>query len=163
MASFMAQWVKNPPAMQETKGTQIQSLGWAIPCRKKKQPTPAFLPGKSHEHKRLMGYSPWGHKESDTTEQLRPTPTSPNGVQEGDIQQEQDSYTQAPTAPCTVIFREKIQSFHMKTLDWFSLVHSIYTHPQYEWELRGLLTQPSHWKDESFKVTEISSGFKDKI
>ena len=117
MASLMAQGVKNPPAMQETKGTQIQSLGWAIPCRKKKQPTPAFLPGKSHEHKSLMGYSPWGHKKSDMTEQLRPPPTSPNGVQEGDTQQEQDSYTQGPSAPCTVVFREKIQSFHMKTLD----------------------------------------------
>ena len=29
-----------------------------------------FLPGKSHGHTRLEGYSPWGCKESDTTEQL---------------------------------------------------------------------------------------------
>ena len=34
------------------------------------QPTPAFLPGKSHGWKSLAGYSPWGHKESDTTERL---------------------------------------------------------------------------------------------
>jgi len=33
------------------------------------QPTPAFLPGKSHGQKILGGYSPWDHKESDTTEQ----------------------------------------------------------------------------------------------
>ena len=26
------------------------------------QPTPIFLPGKSHEQRRLVGYSPWGHK-----------------------------------------------------------------------------------------------------
>ena len=32
------------------------------------QPTPAFLPGESHGQKSLLGYSPWGHKESDLTE-----------------------------------------------------------------------------------------------
>ena len=32
--------------------------------------TPIFLPGKFHEQGKLAGYSPWGHKESDTTEQL---------------------------------------------------------------------------------------------
>ena len=30
------------------------------------QPTPVFLPGESHGQKSLAGYSPWGHKESDT-------------------------------------------------------------------------------------------------
>ena len=39
-----------------------------IPWRKKWQPTPVFLPGKSHGQKRLAGCSPWGCKESDTTE-----------------------------------------------------------------------------------------------
>ena len=34
------------------------------------QPTPAFLPGESHGQRSLVGYSPWGHKESDTTEWL---------------------------------------------------------------------------------------------
>ena len=29
--------------------------------------TPVFLPGKSHEGRSLVGYSPWGHKELDTT------------------------------------------------------------------------------------------------
>ena len=33
-------------------------------------PTPVFLPGESHEQRSLMGYSPQGHKESDTTEWL---------------------------------------------------------------------------------------------
>ena len=32
------------------------------------KPTPAFLPGESHGQWRLTGYSPQGHKESDTTE-----------------------------------------------------------------------------------------------
>ena len=59
--------VKNLPAMQET---QVPSLGQQNPWRRKWQLTPGFLPGKSHGQKSLAGYSPWGHKESDTTEQL---------------------------------------------------------------------------------------------
>ena len=38
--------------------------------RRKWQPTPVLLPGKSHGLRSLVGYSPWGHKESDTTERL---------------------------------------------------------------------------------------------
>ena len=40
------------------------------PWRRKWQPTPVFLPGKSHGWRNLVGYHPWGCKESDTTEQL---------------------------------------------------------------------------------------------
>ena len=36
--------------------------------RRKWQPTPVFLPGESHGRKSLVGYSPWGREESDTTE-----------------------------------------------------------------------------------------------
>ena len=38
--------------------------------RRKWQLTPVFLPGASHGQRSLAGYSPWGHKESDMTEQL---------------------------------------------------------------------------------------------
>ena len=41
-----------------------------IPWRRKWHPTPVLLPGKFHGWRSLVGYSPWGHKESDTTEQL---------------------------------------------------------------------------------------------
>ena len=41
-----------------------------IPWRRKGQPTPVSLPGKFHGQKSLAGYSPWGRKESDMTEQL---------------------------------------------------------------------------------------------
>ena len=34
------------------------------------QPTPVFLPGECHGQRSLASYSPWGCKESDTTEQL---------------------------------------------------------------------------------------------
>ena len=33
-------------------------------------PPPVLLPGKSHGQRSLVGGSPWGHEESDTTEQL---------------------------------------------------------------------------------------------
>ena len=45
-ASLTAQLVKNLPAMQET---QVQSVGWKIPWRRKWQPIPVFLPGGSQE------------------------------------------------------------------------------------------------------------------
>ena len=44
----------------------VRKISW----RKKWQPTPVFLPGESHGQRSLVGYSPWGHKESDMTEQL---------------------------------------------------------------------------------------------
>ena len=44
-----------------------------IPWRRKWQPTPVLLPGKSHGQRSLVGYSPWGHKESDITERLHIT------------------------------------------------------------------------------------------
>ena len=64
-ASLVAQVVKNVPAMQET---WVPSLGQEDPWRRAWQPTPVFLPGESHGQRSLVGYSPWGPKESDATE-----------------------------------------------------------------------------------------------
>ena len=41
-----------------------------IPWRREWLPTPVFLPGEFHTHRSLASYSPWGCKESDTTERL---------------------------------------------------------------------------------------------
>ena len=41
---------------------QIQRRQW--------HPTPVLLPGESHGRRSLVGYSPWGRQESDTTERL---------------------------------------------------------------------------------------------
>ena len=54
-------------AVQET---WIQPLGLEIPWRRKRQPTPVFLLGKSHGWRSLEGYSPWGRKELDMIEEL---------------------------------------------------------------------------------------------
>ena len=44
--------------------------GWEAPWRREWQPTPVFLPGEVHGQRSLVGYSPWGCKESDRTERL---------------------------------------------------------------------------------------------
>ena len=45
-------------------------VGQEDPLESKWQPTPVFLPGKFHGHKRLTGYSPRDPKEPGMTEQL---------------------------------------------------------------------------------------------
>ena len=65
--SRVAQTVKNLPVIQET---WVRSWVRKIPWRKEWHPTPVFLPGESNGQRSLASYSPWGHKESDTTEQL---------------------------------------------------------------------------------------------
>ena len=68
MKTFLvAQRVKRLPAMQET---WVQSLGQEDPLEKEMATTPVFLPGKSHGQRSLEDYSPWDHKELDTTERL---------------------------------------------------------------------------------------------
>ena len=66
-ASLVAHMVKNRPAMRET---WVRSLCWEDPWRRAWQPIPVFLPGESRGQRSLVGYSPWGRKELDTTERL---------------------------------------------------------------------------------------------
>ena len=61
----MAQWVKDVPAMWRYR---FDSWVRKILRSRKWQPIPVLLPGKFHEQRSLKGYSPRGHKESDTTE-----------------------------------------------------------------------------------------------
>ena len=71
--------VKNLVAMQET---WVRSLGWEDPLEKRMATHSSILawrapwteePGKLQS---MPGYSPWGHKELDTTEQLSLMPTA---------------------------------------------------------------------------------------
>ena len=67
-ASLVVQMVKHLPAMRETRVWHwVGKSSW----RRKWQPIPVLLPRKSHGQRSLVGYSPWGCKESDTTERLR--------------------------------------------------------------------------------------------
>ena len=56
---------KNLSAMQETR---VQSLGQENALEKGMATTPVFLPGEFHGQGCLVGYSPRGHNELDTTE-----------------------------------------------------------------------------------------------
>ena len=67
-ASLVDQTVKNPPAMQET---WVRSLGWEDPLEEGMATHSSILAWRITMDKRSMvGYSPWGSKEWDKTEQL---------------------------------------------------------------------------------------------
>ena len=68
----MPQMAKNPSTMQDT---WVRSLGREDPLEKGMvtEYTPVFLPREFQGQRSLVGYSPWGCKESDTTEQLTHT------------------------------------------------------------------------------------------
>ena len=65
--SLVAQLVKNWPTMQDT---QVRSLGWEDPLEKGMATYCSILTWEIPWTEQPEGYSPWGHKESDTTEWL---------------------------------------------------------------------------------------------
>ena len=68
----MALVVKNPSANAGDARDQRSSLRWEDPLEKEMQPTPVFLPGKSHGGRSLGGHSPWGRQVLDRTEYISP-------------------------------------------------------------------------------------------
>ena len=60
--------VKNPPAGAGDMRCGFHPWVGKIPWRRAWQPTPVFSPGESHGQRSLVDYSPWDHKELDTTE-----------------------------------------------------------------------------------------------
>ena len=89
-ASLVAQAVKNLPAMQET---QVQSLHWEDPLEKGMATHSSIIPWKILWQKEPGKLSPWGPKESDTTESEL-THTNVNGM---------------ATKPHSILFQEKIR------------------------------------------------------
>ena len=65
MTSPVAQMVKCLPIIQEA---QVLSLGREDPLEKKMSTLLVLSPGKFHGQRSMVGYSPWGRKESDMTE-----------------------------------------------------------------------------------------------
>ena len=60
--------VKNPPANAGDVSDAGSIPGSGRSPGRAWQPTPILLPGESHGQRSLVGYSPWGRQESDTTE-----------------------------------------------------------------------------------------------
>ena len=58
------------PTYVETVMKKLKKLLQKIIRRRQWHPTPVLLPGKSHGQRSLVGCSPWGREESDTTERL---------------------------------------------------------------------------------------------
>ena len=69
--AYVPRWLsdKDSPAKAEDIG-DMGPIPGSRRCPRKWQPTPVFLPVESHGQKSMMGYSPWGCKESDRPEQL---------------------------------------------------------------------------------------------
>ena len=62
--------VNLPAKCRRCKRRRFDPWDGKILWSRKQQPIPVFLPGKFHGQRSLVGYSPWGHRESD---RLRPT------------------------------------------------------------------------------------------
>ena len=72
MLDFMARKTGNGATGPDTLHWNASDLWKSTPVLQRRQwhPTPVLLPGKSHGRRSLVGCSPWGPEESDTTEQL---------------------------------------------------------------------------------------------
>ena len=66
----LPRWVSGKESACHCRRHEFDPWLRKIPWRREWQPTPVTLPGKSHGQRSLAGYSPWGHKELDTTQQL---------------------------------------------------------------------------------------------
>ena len=62
--------VKNPPANAGNARDTVISLGWEDPLEEEMATHSCILAWENPMERSLVGYSLWGHKESDTTEQL---------------------------------------------------------------------------------------------
>ena len=55
-------WLSGKEYVCKCKKHKLNTWIGKIPWRRKWQPTPVFLRGKSHGQRSLVGYSPWGYK-----------------------------------------------------------------------------------------------------
>ena len=102
-----SQWLSKKESACQCRRCKFNPWVRKIPWRWAWQFTPVFLPGESHGQRHLVGYSPWGCKELDTTERLSPHP--------------QDNYfeSQVPT------FDTSDQNFHHLLMSRILLHHSL--------------------------------------
>ena len=63
-------WLSGEESACQSRSCGFDPRNGQIPWRRAWQPTPVFLPGESHGQRSLVGYSPWGCKQSDTNQWL---------------------------------------------------------------------------------------------
>ena len=70
LPSGLSRWRSGKEPTCQRRSLEFDPWVGKIPGEREWLPTPLLLPGEFHEQRSLVGYSPWGRKESDTTEQL---------------------------------------------------------------------------------------------
>ena len=98
MATGLPWWLRRLSICLQCGRPRFDPWVGKIPWRRKWQSTPVLLPGRSHGQRSLVGYSPWGREESDTTEWLYLTLQSFIGVKF--IHPPPRSWALTPTACC---------------------------------------------------------------
>ena len=66
----LSRWQSGKESTCQCRRQRFSPWVRTVPWSRKWQPTPISLPGKFHGQRSLVGYCPWGHKESDMTERL---------------------------------------------------------------------------------------------
>ena len=66
----LPRWLNSKESTCQCRSCKLDTSVRKIPWRRKWKPTPIFLPGESHGRRSMVGSSPWGRKESGTTERL---------------------------------------------------------------------------------------------
>ena len=111
--------VENPPTNDQCrrcKGLRFDPWVGKIAWRRKRQSTPVFLPGEFHGQRRLACYSPWGRKESDTTERAHThTQTHTPHFHPPKLPPPEITWMTGPGLCCLVPWK-------MQTLQWISEV-----------------------------------------
>ena len=75
----LPQWLGSKESACQLRRPRFDPWVGKFPWRRKWQPTPVLLPGESHGGRSLVGYSPWGCKELETTERLHFTSRNAEG------------------------------------------------------------------------------------
>ena len=70
LSCYVPWWLRWERTGLQCRRPRFNSCMGKIPWRRRWPPTPVFLPGEFHGQRSLTGYSPWGRKEWDKTEQL---------------------------------------------------------------------------------------------
>ena len=92
-----------------------------IPWRKKWQPTPVFLPGEFHGQRSLVCYSPWSHKESDTTLITTVTIIHMQEREAKEIEGDKEHFTSSQNKYCFLALFSIARTISWVMWWWFSL------------------------------------------
>ena len=134
--------VKNLPAnARDTRQFDpwVDKISWS----RKWQPTPIFLPGQSHGQRSSTGYSPWDHKESDTSEHVHVC-----------------THTHTHTHTHTNTANKLISVFSLVINRWFILFSHVCPKSHYKLQSRNVVFKREAWSSKKKHV--LSASEKDR-